>query len=460
MIALLAEDALVELARRLLFTWPGLVIVLAATSWAIYAVARRGRNAKTFKKALAPAAFGFLIALGGSAALLFLGKHEGGPPLPTRLEILGAPAIVGAEDLAIIPGRSPRLLVAAADRRKAGLEKDGALFLVDPARRYAPLEPLEFEGRDGCSFRPHGIDVFQSGTEIRIFVINHHLARDTDPERGCQPALHAPSKPMESIEIFVYQGPDRPLHFVERLQDPLLGHPNDLAAAGPDHLFATVPNTGLVELWNKLWGRCTGRIVEWNHREWSERADDLCFPNGIAVRKGTPVSAPRQAEEGGPRLLPPPGSDQTVWVVTSMDGGLYRLSDRTSLPGVFGSGAPDNLSWEGDDLLVAIHASGMRFFAAGFSAEIDGPPIASPGCVVRLRAPDFRQPTGGALACPAENEASSNPDVLFHGDGERMSAISAAVCLGGDLYLGQVIERGIGRVEGVCPSPPGVATWP
>lgn len=459
MIALPSRAVLIDWAWCFLFTWPGLVVALAAASWAIYAVARRGRNSRTFKKALGAASTGLLIALGAAGWFVYYGKNANDSSHLSRIEILGAPEIVGAEDLAVIPAASPRLLIAALDRRKAGSEENGRLFLLDPARRHAPPEPLDFEGRDGCSFRPHGIDVVQEGRAIWIFVINHHLASDNDPERGCEPALHVPKKPMESIEVFYYQGPGRPLLFVERLKDPLLGHPNDLAAAGPRHLFVTVPNTGLLEIWNKFRGRCTGRVVEWNDGKWHDRATNLCFPNGIAVQKWAD-SPPASGAGGGPTLSLPPGADRIVWVATSLDGGLHRLSDETPYPKVFGSGAPDNLSWAGDDLLVAIHANGFQFAAAGLSAEIDGPPIASPGCVVRLRSPATRRPTDPPFACPQRKETSQIADVLFRGDGERMSAVSSAVCLGEDLYLGQVIERGIGRVEGACPSAPASATSP
>lgn len=456
MIAILGGSPPPDAMRLDLSSWLALVIALAFTLGTIYYVAQRGRNAKTFRSALVPAAAGLLIAIVAAVAFLYYGRNTVRRSHLSRVEILGAPAIVGGEDVAVVAGASPRLLISATDRRKTASEADGQLLLLDPARRHLPAKPLVLEGRDGCSFRPHGIDVIQEGGETWVFVVNHHLARDTDPERGCQPAVHAPRKPMESIEIFKYQGPDQPLRFAERLMDPLLGHANDLAAVGRNQLFVTVPNSSLLEAWNAKRGRCTGRVVEWNRGVWGNRADDLCYPNGIAVQPATSPVPPPAAS--GPTISPAPGTATVVWVATSFDGALHRLPKLPRPVLIGGKGAPDNLSWAGGDLLVAVQAR-VPFLAAGFSAEIDGPPIPSPGCVVRLRSPANPAAPKPELSCPPENSPQT-PDFLYRGNGERLSAVSSAVCFGRDLYLGQVFERGVGRVEGGCLSAPAAATPP
>jgi len=439
------------------------VLAFVAALLLIFGAAWLSRNAKTFWKALAAATLGFLIALGAADWFFSLGKNDDLGSSLSRVEILGAPTIIGAEDVAVVPGDPVRLLISATDNARAASETDGALYLLDPQRPYAPLKPLILEDRDGCSFRPHGIDVIQDGEGTWIFVINHHLARDTDPERGCQPALHAAPKPMESIEIFRYRGPYLPLQFAERLEDSKLGHPNDLAAVGRRHLLVTVPEAKPGEIWNGLLamvgapptGHCSGRVVDWNHGVWSEPAKDLCYPNGIAVQPPPsvdPLSAASNGPVGGPVLSPASRAARAFWVATSLDGKLHRIPP---LPqgDLSGEGAPDNLSWAGTDLLVALHKDKVQFAAAALSAGIDGPPISSPGCVLRLRFPaeGSKEVWKPNLTCPPETKA--NPDFPYRGNGERMSAVSSGACVGPDLFLGQVFERGIGRVAGGCAPP-------
>jgi hypothetical protein len=423
--------------------WALVVALLAATVLAIVVLVRAGRRAKTLGEGALPAGAAVLLALLGALGAALLATSPREAEFPTAVEILGAPSIVGAEDVDVIPGAGgagPLLLVSATDRGHAAAKTNGALFLIDPANRHAEPQAVAADGRDSCSFHPHGIDVLETAGGVLVFVINHHRATDRDSRSGCNPTGTL-RQPFDGIEIYRFDAATRKLVFEERLTDPRLQKINDLVAVDRHHLFVSRPAFGLGEFFVALGigtdragqrrAECVGEVLEWNHGVWSTAADRLCYPNGVEVE--------------------PSGDQVALWVTTSLDGSLHRRPLRSSLTAIDipGAGAPDNLTWAPTDpptLLVPIHAAPARFFSAALSATLDGPRTAAGGCVARV---STTAGVGTKLTCPALTEHES-ADVPYRGDGGQLTAVSSAVCVGDDLYLGQVFERGVGRVAGGC----------
>jgi hypothetical protein len=299
--------------------------------------------------------------------------------------------------------------------------------------------------RDGCSFRPLGIDLAapgRPGEPALLYVINHHAARDSRPESHCfdsddRPHLPRPdaARGATSVEVFRVEG-DR-LRFLRRLAAPaVLVHGNDLVALPDGDLWITVPPTKPLQLLGELtgWGfhsrlvhfDCDGGAPgcggTWRRLKPPTIDEERpAFANGVAWRAGG-------GEAGGGELF----------VASTLGGGVFAyrlqdgrpLADRRIAASVAG---PDNLTWLDEAhtvLLVAAHPSVRRFLRHGADEGIVSPSQA------------WEVGVGGAQ----DGEST----LLVHDDGRRISAASVALCVDGEVVLGQVFGE---TVEACRPAP-------
>ncbi len=322
------------------------------------------------------ATIGMLLALLAVAGPAGAGEAEG------SLAIEGIP---GPEDL-VLDG--DRLLVSSENRREPGSE--GAIFAID----LALLEPEELprigEPQD-LSFHPHGIDLVTGDDGVaRLYVISHRREGE-----GAGPR-HA---------VCVYEVLPHGLSFLERLEDPLLTSPNDLAALPDGGLYVTNDRAndqgyGEVILRQK---RATVAYYD-GAGTWSVAAGELGMPNGIAV------------------------DGDTVLVALTRENALLRfrraadgsLGERERVARLVG---PDNLTLVDGGVLVATHEKPGRFLA-----HSRNPAKTSPTRVYRV-------------------DLESGEAALWYTDeGGTISAGSTAVLAGDQLYLGQVFDPFVLRV--------------
>jgi sugar lactone lactonase YvrE len=288
--------------------------------------------------------------------------------------------IPGPEDLTLDRWSDPpRLIVSSDDRRNPA--NPGKLLAVclsggmvtELSRRGEPA---------GLILHPHGIDLVQArdGT-LQLYVVTH-------PHRG------------EGSEAVIQYRLERDyLVFQRRYSGSHLVSPNDLAAR-PDGSFYVCNDSsargGMLEL---ILGLRRSSVVYFDGLgTWSVAAERLAMANSAAIdRDRMYVSATRA---------------NRIYAFRIAEDG--RLIERRDLARVRG---PDNLTLDGNTLLVAAHVNTIAFMR-------------------HARDPKKRSPsTVYAIALP-----SGPTTALFADDGSRISGASVALRYKGLLYLGQVFE--------------------
>jgi sugar lactone lactonase YvrE len=218
--------------------------------------------------------------------------------------------IGGGEDLALTPDGAA-LIVSAHDRRDPA-RPNGGLYAVpvaelaaEPASATVAATPLLDPAARATPFRPHGISLSRDGR--RLAVVNRIRRDDAVVEIG---TLDAGGWHGQSV-----------------VRDARFCRANDLDFEDGGEGDALLVTIDRADCHNSLLdlapGARTGSLVRIAGGRVTTVRDGLRFPNGIAA--GT------VAETRGRRLVRPDGR-------------------RLELPG-----APDNLSTDGDGLIVAVH---------------------------------------------------------------------------------------------------------
>jgi arylesterase / paraoxonase len=332
-----------------------------------------------------------------------------GPPIvrrdpPPPPEVQRIPNMPGPEDLVVDEslGR-PRLLVSSVDRTDKNV--DGAIFAVDALDSDSPRArpmTIEWMGKKR-RFRPHGITLLPDRNSPLLFVINHGW------EHG-EP---------EAIDVFSVG--ESAIRFRYRITGGGLVRPNDLDVRllgnGVYELFVTNPAKGVSPmLWEGLVGPDSSFVARFrSDRTWSSRIHGFRYPNGV-------VAGP------GGRLYVASSIDRCVFSCAPRTTGR----DRTSIEV---DDVVDNLTLERKGtLLVTGSGSLWRYLAHARSAmKKDADPPLSPTSVWRIN--------------PGPPLVTS---LLFEDSGAEISAGSSAVCVGGDLYIGQVFADYVLKVADAC----------
>jgi hypothetical protein len=261
--------------------------------------------------------------------------------------------ISGGEDLALTRG-GDEVIVSAHDRHDPA-RPDGGLYAVPirdlaaagPAEAVAARPLVDLAARD-APFRPHGIALSPDGE--RLALVNRVASREAVVEIG---RLNGSGWRPEVV-----------------VRDPALCRANDLAfedEAGGDAIAVTIDRADCANSVRDLVpGTRTGSVARIEDGALRTVRTGLGFPNGIA--------AGGVAETRRDRLLRP-------------DGTAVPLS-----------GSPDNLTADGDALVVAVHTDLMRlwFHARGWVGS-------APSRIVRVAADDtvetlFDDPSGALFS--------------------------------------------------------------
>ncbi len=333
-------------------------------------------------------------------------------------------SVEGPEDFAVeeIAKEKSRLLVSSQNRRDP--TQEGAIYSVS---RDGKARRLPLWGRDDCSFHPHGLSLPTTSTP-RLYVLNHHEARDGSADRGCFPGpIHADGE-ATSVEIFEVE--PWGLRFVQRLADPeVLTHGNDLVADARGNVYVTVPPSGAFGMMRDMMDSDalppTSKVVEYRCAQntgdgpcegrWMEARSVGRYVNGIALRRddGEPRLVVSSSLPGGPGIL-----------------GLRRANGKWFEDGKwsFGVGHDNLLRIDDETLLVASHPDLRRFLQHGRT-----PRVTSPSAVWQFKLEESAEPT----------------KPILWDDGSRISGGSTAACLGEMLVWGQVF----GDTVVQCPLP-------
>lgn len=366
------------------------------------------------------------------------------PPEPSICWRIGS--VPGPEDLVVDRSQGePRLLVSSQDRRADPAPEGGIYAISLAADGPSEARRLRLEGRDGCTFHPHGIDLIQRAETGRwlLYVVNHHEPADTSPRRGCLPEAERLARHgREFTSVEVYRVERHRLRFVQRLADPdVLPNGNDLVALAGGDVFVTAPPAGLLDRAMESLGLATtSQIVRIACGE--ESAGDRCADPAFR-----PVGEPFGRYLNGIEAKETPAGPR-LFVASTLEDKLYQIDlARGDEPQpIAATSGFDNLAWEsedGDVLLAAGHHDMRRFLQHAWSSEVPSPSRV------------------WALPVPGSGESGEAGDVgalevLYSDGGSQISAASSAVCFAGGLVVGQVFESAILRCEASCGDPRGV----
>ena len=278
----------------------------------------------------------------------------------------------GPEDL-VWDEAGQRLLVSATDRRAEVVPGEIAAVSADGVVRPLPRDG----GPQGLDFTPHGISLVRGDDgRQRLYVISHGAGDDH--------------------RVLVYTVEADRLRLEQDLSDPLLTSPNDLVALPDGTIYLSNDRSAGGGLAEVLFRKKKATVAMYRGGHWSVAAERLAMPNGI--------------ESDGDHLYVCVMRENRVDVWDrAVDG---TLSGRRTLAQVTG---PDNLSWDGDDLIVAGHVSDSAFMAHALHGK------RAPSVITRINA-------NGAT------------ETLFEDPGPRISAASVAVQRPEGLWIGQVFD--------------------
>jgi hypothetical protein len=294
----------------------------------------------------------------------------------------------GTEDIVLDDfGQQHKLYVSCDDRRNRDAPQFGAIVSYDLASGEIDTMPIK-EYPFGLTFRPHGLDLQQVGERLHLYVVCHD---DTAGHHW----------------IAQFQVLDGALFWIRNYHADLLTSPNGVTAMPDGSLYVTNDHRVRGDFGEAIWKKKVATIVRFEPDATPSIAfTGLCYGNGINNRNGY-VYAAATRENAVYRFKVEP------------DG---KLTQQTRIAKVVG---PDNLRWDGDDLLVACH---MRSFK--FLKHAKHPEKHSPTVVYRIQL-DQRN------AIPVYADKS----------GKTISAGATGLIYQGRLFIGQVFGNYIVEVK-------------
>ena len=277
----------------------------------------------------------------------------------------------------------PRLLISTNSRRKGDADygEIEAFYPQTEQRRVLKRigEPSEL------SFNPHGIDLvkLQQNGDLILLVVNHE-----------------PLKKVNSIlryKVLIDQ-----LIFLNKIIDPLISSPNAVAGFPDGTLLVSNDAKKPNHMVEALFLLKRAQVVYWDGKNCSVAAEKFCYTNGITIRdKKVYLASTRQNK---------------VWQFDYDNGKMFNKQVIAKVTG------PDNLRFDGNDLLVACH---LRFLA--FIKHFKDSTKLSPTTVYRLN--------------PKEKKTT----VEFFDNGAQISAGSTAIAYKDVLFVSGVFDPKIIR---------------
>ena len=293
----------------------------------------------------------------------------------------------GPEDIALdtLTSKSARLLVSCSSRRKNNTEA-GEIYALDLSTEQALKLTRTGEPSGLPAFNPHGIHLQMVEGEAHLFVVNHELDRKDDLKHT----------------VFKYRVFENRLEFAKLYTSGLFSNLNDVFALSDGAFIVSNPGgdfANILKLKRAKVLYCT------KEGKCEVAADKLGYANGVAIRNDTAYVATTR---------------QHKLFAYDFDG-MGNFSNRrmiAKLPGL------DNIEFYGNELLVPSHPKAMAFVK-----HFKNPEKISPSVVY------------------AVNPQTGKHRLLYSDDGSEISAASTAIIYDGYMYIAQVFEPFLLKVE-------------
>jgi arylesterase / paraoxonase len=294
----------------------------------------------------------------------------------------------GTEDMVLDDfGARDRLLISCADRRHGDTAYFGAIVSYD--LQSGALDTLEIhEYPIGMSFRPHGLDLLQVGDRLQLYVVCH------DDQTGYH-------------WIACFQILDNQLYWIQNYQAGLLKSPNGVTALADGSFYVTNDHYVRGSLKESFLKQRIAEVIRFEVDGTHKVAfKGLAYGNGITNRNGYLYAAATTENKVYRFKIAPDG----------------MLTEQTCIAKVKG---PDNLRWDGDDLLVACHMRLLKFLGHAKDSQKYAPTMI------------YRIQPGSTKPVP----------VYADKKGETISAGSTGLIYQDRLFIGQVFGDWIMEVK-------------
>lgn len=289
----------------------------------------------------------------------------------------------GTEDLVIDTLSSkPRILVSCNERR--GSVHYGEINAYYPHNGEVNILQ-RVEEPTGLVFNPHGIDLVQVKDTLVLLVVNH--------EHDLK---------LNSILRYAVVGDE--LYFLNKIVDPLVSSPNAVTGLSDGTILISNDAKKAGNIWEPLLMLKRAQIIWWNGTSCSVASQKYCYSNGITNRNGKVYLASTRQNK--------------VWQFDYKDGKMLNREVIAKVPG------PDNLRFDGDNILVACH---LRFL--DFIKHVKDSSHYSPSTVYSI------------------NLNTKEKKVVFYDNGAQLSGGATGLSYGGYLYVGGVFDAKIVKKE-------------
>jgi len=293
----------------------------------------------------------------------------------------------GPDDMHLQSLAAPRLIISSHDRRH--FRNHGNIYALPLDSLKAGIMTRTGEP-DGFTLRPHGLDLIQRDGRWWLYVINHDKELFSDQHT-----------------LVVYEVVGDTLIFQQELHSPLLTAPNDVAVADNGDIYVTNEREDGASIAEFLFLQRKANVVVYRPQlGWRVAADDLAVANGILIQ------------------------GNTVWITQTLGEGLRRYQ-RTSDGRLTQMVQLGNLS-----LLDSINVRDNGHFLIPAYPSL-------PNFLLHWQLPGQRSPTKVYDVDPQTGQGN----VIFADSGRTISAVSTALAIKDQLYLGQIFDAFVLR----CP---------
>lgn len=284
-----------------------------------------------------------------------------------------------------LSGRN-RLLVSC-DQRRPSLPPSSEIVTVDlNSDEYSVL--IRENEPVSLDFNPHGFYLITRNGKDWLYVINHY-------------------KNGSNINsVLIYEVFENNLVFNREYKSDLMISPNEICALKDGSFYFSNDKGGDNLILENLFNKYGGSLVYCNEKGDCNFADkNLAFPNGIEYRDGF------------------------LYLATTRNHALFRysvakdgtLSNKTKINKINGM---DNLRWAGRELIVAVHPRELDFIAHSLDSKA-------------------KSPTMIYLIDPLSGKSR----LIFEDNGVKISGGSTAIIIENKMYISQVFENYILKVE-------------
>lgn len=289
----------------------------------------------------------------------------------------------GIEDFVLNAG-----LIYISSHERRGWKAPGDIFTFDLKSRLVKKLARSGEPAD-VFFSPHGVDIYDSGREKFLYVVNHGREMNDGDQ-----------------SILVYRISAAGLTFVTRVRSEFINSPNDIAVTENGGFYVTNDHGSRGSLWEVFWGLRRSKVTYCAMSAIATDATATCTvaTQGLAMANGILLK--------GDKVYVTATRDDAVFEFTR--NADQTLGNKIKLAEVAG---PDNLFWHDQHLITASHTSNWKFFRHASSAKNK-----APSYIVSV------------------NAGSKDLQGLYFSDGSEIGAASGAFIHDGKLYISQVFE--------------------